>query len=120
MQDDNEDAEKLGEDITDVENEKAKDQKFWKRIPGFGFFLIVVALTVQNFTSLLVKKTVGIDPLVLLFYRSIIILLVTLPWSIISEKSPFPPHQKNGDRLRVLYRGVVSCLHQWAGYHALR
>ena len=94
--------------------------RFWKKIPGFGFILILIALIIQNFTNLLVKQMTSIDPLVLLFYRSIFIFIVTMPWAVLKEKPPFPPGQSNADRLRLLYRGIIGCLNMWAGFYSLR
>ena len=102
--------------------EEEKDQKTrcWKKIPGFGFILIFIALVTQNFTNLLIKQMTSIDPLVLLFYRSVPIFLVTMPWAVTKEKPPFPPKQSSADRLRLLYRGVIGCLNMWAIYYSLR
>ena len=107
-------------EILDVDVNLTREEKCWKKIPGFGFILILIALIVQNVQFLLVKKMTSIDPLVLLFYRSIFILMVTLPWAVLKEKPPFPPKQTNADRLRLLYRGIIGCLNMWAGYHSLR
>ena len=108
--------------IEDIDEDVAitSEEKCWKKIPGFGFILIFVGLIVQNVVFLLVKQMTSIDPLVLLFYRSIIIFMVTMPWAVLKEKPPFPPQQSNVDRLRLLYRGIVGCLNMWAGYYALR
>ena len=107
------------EDIDEYVTLTSKE-KCWKKIPSFGFILISIALIVQNVLFLLIKQMTSIDPLVLLFYRLIIIFMVTMPWAVIKEKPPFPPQQSNVDRLRLLYRGIVGCLNMWAGYYSLR
>ena len=103
-----------------VEFEVRVEEKCWKSVPGVGFGLIFVALLVQNGQLLLVKTMTSIDPLVLLFYRSIFIFLVTMPWAVIKDKPPFPPQQSLKDRFSLLYRGIIGCLNMWAGYYSVR
>ena len=78
----------------DVENDSEKktvEVSRWKTIPCVGYILIFLKVIFHTGTNLMVKKMTTIHPLSLLLYRSLMILTISLPWSITINRSPFPP-----------------------------
>ena len=107
----------------DVENDSEKktvEVSRWKTIPCVGYVLIFLKVIFHTGTNLMVKKMTTIHPLSLLLYRSLMILTISLPWSITINRSPFPPDQTTEDRLCLLFRGMVGCLNMWANFYSLR
>ena len=52
--------------------EKFKETvKLWKKIPGFGLILIILKNIIGGASDVVVKKIIGIDPINLVFYRSL-------------------------------------------------
>lgn len=82
--------------------------------------MIFLKVVFHTGTNLMVKRMTNIHPLSLLLYRSLMILTISLPWSIAINRSPFPPDQTKEDRLCLLFRGMVGCLNMWANFYSLR
>ena len=104
---------------TEIQEEKPPKPKLWKRIYGLGIMLIIVKILIDGVTSLVIKKFDTIDPMVLLFYRSLVNLSLILPWSVFKDKPAFPPGQSLKDRFCLIFRGVIGCINVMAQFYAL-
>ena len=106
---------------------------WYTRVPCAGYILIFLKVMVQlpsscccliiavidqvvvhTGTNLAVAELPGVDPLPLLLYRSILLLSVSLPWSVLAGRPPFPPDQPARTSLALLFRGAMGGLNMWA------
>jgi len=101
-------------------NENSVKNSWWQNIPCIGYILIFLKVVFHTGTNVMVKKMTNIHPLSLLLFRSLMILSVSLPWSVMINRSPFPPDQSMDDRLCLLFRGMAGCLNMWANFYSLR
>ena len=108
------------EEDTCNDNSDSVERSWWKNVPCIGYILIFLKVVFHTGTNLIVKKMTNIHPLSLLLFRSLMILSVSLPWSVLINRSPFPPDQSMDDRLCLLFRGMAGCLNMWANFYSLR
>ena len=97
----------------------AKDRIQWENIVGIGIFLTIIKCVIKGVTDIIVKKFVGIHPVVLIYYRSIIILTLMMPMSIFKDQPPFPTNLSLQDRLLLVFRSVIGLLQVMANFFAL-
>ena len=69
-------------DLLEKFKEKIRLWKLWKKIPGFGLILIIIKNLIGGAADVVVKKIVGIDPINLIFYRSLSIIVADLPLNL--------------------------------------
>ena len=108
------------DDTKNVDTEGEESQSCWKKVPGFGLMLVIVKNLIHGASDVVVKKIEGIgrfckcrrlihslhclDPFSLIFYRSLIMLCLVIPWSVIQDKPPFPPNLSITDRVLQVLR----------------
>ena len=90
-----------------------------KRIPGLGLILVIIKNLLAIIADSVVKKIENIgtfskrcwiklpiiihfllllDSVSLIFYRSLIMLIITMTWSIVKDQPPFPSGLSRKDR----------------------
>ena len=97
----------------------AKDCFQWEKFVGIGIILTIIKCGIKGVTDIIVKKFVGINPVALIFYRSIIILTLMMPMSIFKDQPPFPTKLSLQDRLLLVFRSVIGFLQVMANFFAL-
>ena len=119
---DNEEHNNLWKNKYDREQSAVDQAKpaLWKRIVGFGLMITIFKNIINGFSDLIVKKIVGINPVTLVFFRSIISLSIAMPLAIVKDQPPFPENQSVKDRVLLVTRCVIGCLHVSISYFALQ
>ena len=70
--------------------------------------------------NVIVKDLTSVPPVTLLFYRSLIMLGVSMPWAVAVNKPPFPPDMDRKEQGLLVFRGVVGFANILASYYSLR
>jgi len=91
-----------------------------KRIPGLGLILVILKNLLSIIADSVVKKIENIDSVSLIFYRSLIMLIITMTWSIVKDQPPFPSGLSRKDRALQVVRCLISGVHVMAAYFALQ
>ena len=91
-------------DLLEKFKEKIRLWKLWKKIPGFGLILIIIKNLIGGAADVVVKKIVGIDPINLIFYRSLVMMSLSIPWSVAVDQPPFPSKMTKTDRALQILR----------------
>jgi len=92
----------------------------WKKIPGFGIFLLLAHVILSNVVNVIVKDITGVAPESLLFFRSVIMLGVSMPWAVCVNKPPFSPDMQRKEQVMLLFRGLIGFANVLASYYSLR
>ena len=92
----------------------------WKSIAGIGFVLTVLKCCIKGLTDTIVKCVSGINPIVIVFFRSLIILSLIIPFSLVKDQPPFPSSLSLQDRLLLVFRSVIGLLQVMANFYALQ
>jgi len=90
------------------ENSKKKSSLF-RRIPYFGFLIIIIKALINNVHNLVVKQ-LGMHPSLIVFFRSFVMFSVAIPWTITVDKPPFPPNTTRMLMALFIGRGLLSFL----------
>lgn len=105
-------------DLIDVKD--GKRVKLWKRIPGFGLFLVFLTVLINSGMNIIIKEFTGIEPAVLLLYRSLIQLSFVMPWAVVIDKAPFPAGMKIKDKGLLFFRGILGFINVMATIYSVR
>jgi len=82
-----------------------------------GFILVLLKVLVNSVHNYFVK-TLAINPIIIVYYRAIVILTMALPWSIAADAPPFPQGKPLKFQGLLLLRGGLSLLHTLANVFA--
>lgn len=107
----------------EVESEESlpeKKKSFWKKVPFIGLILILLKNVLAGISDIVTKKMTDIDPITLIFFRSTVILSLTIPWSIVKDQPPFPSGHSIKERGLQVLRCVLAGFHVLAAYFALQ
>ena len=80
-------------DDPEVESEESlphPQKSFWRKVPFIGLILILLKNILAGISDLVIKKMTDIDPITLIFFRSIVMLSLEIPWCIVKDQPPFP------------------------------
>ena len=61
---------------------------------------------------MIIMPQYSVDAISLIFYRSLVMLTLTIPWSILKDQPPFPPNLSLKDRFLQVLRWVDVLLHR--------
>ena len=70
--------------------------------------------------NIIVKDLTTVPPVTLLFYRSLLMLGVSMPWAVAVNKPPFPSDMGRKEQAMLVFRGVVGFANILASYYSLR
>ena len=70
--------------------------------------------------NIIVKDLTTVPPVTLLFYRSLIMIGVSMPWAVAVNKPPFPSDMGRKEQAMLVFRGVVGFANILASYYSLR
>jgi len=118
----NNDGEEKTKEVSESEKTPEKEenkQSAWKKIIGIGLLLTVIKCIIKGFTDAIVITVGDINPIVLIFYRSIIIFSLVIPMGIVKDNPPFPSSQTFQDRFLLVFRSIIGLLQVMANFYAL-
>ena len=126
MKDDEEDTEatkKIKESDSapeQIQEKSGENVSFWKRIAGVGLLITVFKCCIKGVTDTIVISVHDMNPIVLLFFRSIIIFSLVIPMGLVKDHPPFPTGQSLQDRLLLVFRSIIGLLQVIANFYALQ
>merc|ERR1740128_725870 len=89
---------------------KEMKESAWKKIAGIGLLLTVFKCCIKGITDTIVISVGDINPIVLIFFRSIIIFSLIIPMGLIKEQPPFPTTATFQDHLLLVFRSIIGLL----------
>jgi len=116
-------SEKIKDDVSatdDSEVHKEKKESAWRKIAGIGLLITVLKCCIKGFTDTIVITVGDINPIVLIFFRSIIIFSLLIPMGLIKDQPPFPTSQTLKDRLLLVFRSIIGLMQVMANFYALQ
>ena len=109
-----------GKRVPLVEPKTYQLQRNWRELLLLGYILFVIYVGLSNFVNLLVKDlTDTISPLPLILLRSLIMMSVSLLWSLVSRQPAISSDLTWKETFLIICRGVVGFLHILASYYSL-
>jgi drug/metabolite transporter (DMT)-like permease len=103
-----------------IQEKSEKNVSFWKRIAGVGLLITVFKCCIKGITDTIVISVRDMNPIVLLFFRSIIIFSLIIPMGLAKDHPPFPTGQSLQDRLLLVFRSIIGLLQVIANFYALQ
>jgi len=103
-----------------TEEKSEKNVSLWKRIAGVGLLITVFKCCIKGLTDTIVITVRDMNPIVLLFFRSIIIFSLLIPMGLVKDQPPFPTGQSLQDRLLLVFRSIIGLLQVMANFYALQ
>lgn len=82
--------------------------------------MLLIYVILSNLVNIIVKDLTTVPPVTLLFYRSLIMLGVSMPWAVAAGKPPFPPDMDRKEQGLLVVRGMVGFANILASYYSLR
>ena len=107
-------------DIPKEKQDPSDKKETWKTITGIGLTITVIKCCIKGLTDTIVKNVSSINPIVLIFFRSIIILSLTIPMCLVKDQPPFPTNLSLQDRLLLVIRSIIGLLQVMANFYALQ
>ena len=106
--------------VNESENNVEKPLKLWKRIPCLGLLITVLRVTMTLIRHAGTKQLTGINPIVFQLYQLMFSLSLSVPWSVVADKPPFPTNESRLVTGLIIARGVFTCMSAMSIYFALQ
>ena len=81
---------------------------WWKSLAGLGLFIIVLKNVLNGLNDVIVKSLPSLHPITVMFIRSLLMLSMLMPVSIVKDQGPFPPGQCLLDRGLLVLRCIIG------------
>ena len=82
-----------------TKDKNEKKESAWKKVVGIGLLITVFKCCIKGIVDTIVISVCDINPIVLIFFRSIIIFSLIIPMGLVKDHPPFPTGQTLQDQL---------------------